>query len=80
MAIKATLSRTATIGGKVAGTQNLRVKQVAIGNSSSSVNLSAKSINELADVDATETDDGLLSYDQATDKWTTTTTIDGGTF
>jgi hypothetical protein len=80
MAIKATLSRTATIGGKVAGTQNLRVKQVAIGNSSSSVNLSAKSINELADVDATETDDGLLSYDQETDKWTTTTTIDGGTF
>ena len=80
MAIKATLSRTATIGGKVAGTQNLRVKQVAIGNSSSSVNLSAKSINELADVDATETDDGLLSYDQESDKWTTTTTIDGGTF
>ena len=57
MGIKATLSRTATIGGKVAGTQNIRVKQVAIGNTSS-VNISAKSINELADVDATETDDG----------------------
>ena len=80
MAIKATLSRTATIGGKVAGTQNLRVKQVAIGNSSSSVNLSAKSINELADVNASETDDGLLSYDAETDKWTTTTVLDGGTF
>tara|TARA_Y100000992_G_scaffold278870_1_gene224734 strand:+ start:99 stop:338 length:240 start_codon:yes stop_codon:yes gene_type:complete len=79
MGIKATLSRTATIGGKVAGTQNIRVKQVAIGNTSS-VNISAKSINELADVDATETDDGLLSYDQASDKWTTTTNIDGGTF
>ena len=70
MAIKARLLQT----------NNIRAKQVAIGNSSSSVNLSAKSINELADVDAAETDDGLLSYDQSTDKWTTTTTIDGGTF
>ena len=80
MAIKGTVSRVATIGGRVGGQGNIRAKQVAIGNSSSSVNLSAKSINELADVDATETDDGLLSYDQSTDKWTTTTTIDGGTF
>lgn len=80
MAIKGTVSRVATIGGRVGGQGNIRAKQVAIGNSSSAVNLSAKSINELADVDATETDDGLLSYDQATDKWTTTTTIDGGTF
>jgi len=80
MAIKGTVSRVATIGGRVGGQGNIRAKQVAIGNSSSSVNLSAKSINELADVDATETDDGLLSYDQASDKWTTTTTIDGGTF
>ena len=46
---------------------NIRAKQVAIGNSSS-VNLSAKSINELADVDATETDDATSSYDQSTDK------------
>ena len=80
MAIKGTVSRVATIGGRVGGQGNIRAKQVAIGNSSSSVNLSAKSINELADVDAAETDDGLLSYDQSTDKWTTTTTIDGGTF
>ena len=80
MAIKGTVSRVATIGGRVGGQGNIRAKQVAIGNSSSSVNLSAKSINELADVEATETDDGLLSYDQASDKWTTTTTIDGGTF
>ena len=80
MAIKGTLSRVATIGGKVQGQGNIRAKQVAIGNSSSNVNLSAKSINELSDVDASETDDGLLSYDATTDKWTTTTILDGGTF
>jgi hypothetical protein len=78
--IKGTLSRVATIGGRIQGTGNLRAKQVAIGNSSADVNLAAKSINELADVDATETDDGLLSYDATTDKWTTTTVLDGGTF
>ena len=78
--IKGTVSRVATIGGRVGGQGNIRAKQVAIGNSSSNVNLSAKSINELADVDATETDDGLLSYDAATDRWTTTTVLDGGTF
>lgn len=79
--IKGTLNRsTGSVGARIAGTTNIRAKQVAIGNASSNVNLSAKSINELADVDATETDDGLLSYDAATDKWTTTTAIDGGTF
>lgn len=80
MTIKATLSRTGTIGGKVAGTNNVRVKQVAIGNSSSSVNLSAKSINELADVNAAEADDNFLQYNASTDKWESTNTIDGGTF
>ena len=78
--IKGTISRVATIGGRVAGQGNIRAKQVAIGNSSSNVNLSAKSINELSDVDASETDNGLLSYDAETDKWTTTTFLDGGTF
>lgn len=68
------------IKARVLQTNTIRAKQVAIGNSSTNVNLSAKSINELADVNVTETDDGLLSYDQATDKWVTTTTIDGGTF
>lgn len=80
MAIKGTVSRVATIGGRVGGQGNIRAKQVAIGNSSANVNLSAKSINELADVNAAETDDGLLSYDQETDTWTTTTVLDGGTF
>ena len=60
--IKGTISRVATIGGRVAGQGNIRAKQVLIGNSSSNVNLSAKSINELSDVNASETDDGLLSY------------------
>lgn len=80
MSIKGTVSRVATIGGRVGGQGNIRAKQVAIGNASSNVNLSAKSINELADVNATETDDGLLSYDASSDKWTTTTVLDGGTF
>ena len=78
--IKGVVSRVATIGGKLSNTTNLRAKQVAIGNSSTNVNLSAKSINELQDVDATETDDGLLSYDAASDKWTPTTILAGGTF
>jgi len=51
---------------------------VAIGSSSSAV--STADLNDLADVNATETDDGLLSYDAATDKWVTTTVLDGGTF
>ena len=79
MAIKGTVSRVATIGGRVGGQGNIRAKQVAIGQTAN-VNLSAKSINELADVNAAETDDGLLSYDQETDTWTTTTVLDGGTF
>ena len=79
--IKGTLNRsTGTVGARIAGTTNIRAKQVAIGNASSNVNLSAKTINELADVNATETDDGFLQYDAATDKWISTTAIDGGTF
>lgn len=78
MAIKGTLSRTASIGGRVTGATNVRAKQIAIG--SGSADLSAKSINELSDVNSTATDDGLLSYDASTEKWTTTTTLDGGTF
>jgi hypothetical protein len=78
--IKGTISRVAGISGRVGGTGNIRAKQVQVGSGGGATDLSAKSINELADVNATETDDGLLSYDQASDKWTTTTTIDGGTF
>lgn len=70
----------ANVKARILQTNTIRAKQVAIGNSSTNVNLSAKSINELADVNITETDDGLLSYDAATDKWVTKTTIDGGTF
>ena len=39
-----------------------------------------KSIQELQDVEASETDKGYLQYDQTTDKSKTTTVIDGGTF
>jgi hypothetical protein len=80
MAIKGTLSRVATIGGNVVGAGNVRAKQVAIGNANTTVSLAAKSIQELADVNASETDDGLLTYNATTDKWETTTNLDGGTF
>ena len=79
MAIKGVVSRVATIGGVLSNTTNLRAKQVTVG-AQTGTDISAKSIHELSDVNASETDDGLLSYDQSTDKWTTTTTIDGGTF
>jgi|TARA_B110000483_G_scaffold226539_1_gene287421 hypothetical protein len=78
MAIKGVVSRVATIGGVLSNTTNLRARQVTVG--ASNANLGANSINELADVNASETDEGLLSYDASSDKWTTTTTIDGGTF
>ncbi len=80
MAIKGTLSRVATIGGNVVGAGNVRAKQVAIGNASTNVSIATKSLQELADVNAAETDDGILSYNATTDKWETTTTLDGGTF
>lgn len=70
----------ANVKARILQNNTIRAKQVAIGNSNTNVNISTKSINELADVNASETDDGLLSYDAASDKWTTTTTIDGGTF
>ena len=77
--IKGVVSRVATVGGKLTGTTNLRAKQVSIG-SQSGVDLTAKSIQELQDVNATETDGGLLAYNASNDKWETDTTIDGGTF
>ena len=79
MAIQGTLSRVATIGGTVVGAGNIRAKQVAIGTSGAT-DISAKSINELSDVNATETDNGVLQYNASTDKWETTNTLDGGTF
>lgn len=69
MAIKARLLQTT----------NIRAKQVAVGNSSN-VDISTKSINELADVNVTETDNGVLQYNAETDKWETTNVLDGGTF
>ena len=46
--IKGTLSRVATIGGRVQGGSNLRAKQVAVGNAASVAggsDLTTKSIN-----------------------------------
>tara|TARA_S200000501_G_scaffold314323_1_gene306205 strand:+ start:290 stop:496 length:207 start_codon:yes stop_codon:yes gene_type:complete len=66
------------IKGKLRGTGNIKVQTLKVGVTD--VNLSAKSIQELQDVEASETDKGYLQYDQNTDKWKTTTVIDGGTF
>ena len=79
MSIKGVVSRVATIGGTLSNTTNLRAIQVTIG-SQSGVDLSAKSIQELSDVNASETDDGVLQYNASTDKWETTNVLDGGTF
>jgi hypothetical protein len=79
MSIKGVVSRVATIGGVLSNTTNLRAKQVSVGSGGAG-DLSAKSINELQDVNASETDDGLLTYNATTDKWETTTVLDGGTF
>ena len=79
MSIKGVVSRVATIGGTLSNTTNLRAKQVTIG-SQSGVDLSAKSIQELSDVNASETDDGVRQYNASTDKWETTNVLDGGTF
>ena len=68
----------ATVKARIVANPNVRAKQVSIG--ASSVNLATKSIQELSDVNASETDEGLLSYNSTTDKWETTTNIDGGTF
>ena len=69
----------ATVKARILNNSNNRAKHVAIGNTDT-VNLSTKSIQELSDVNATETDKGVLQYNAATDKWETTNVLDGGTF
>jgi len=76
--IKGTLSRVATIGGRVGTNSNVRAKQVVIG--AATANLSSNTLSELSDVNTTESDDGLLQYDASTDKWSSSNTLDGGTF
>ena len=71
----------ANIKARVLQGNQIRAKQVAIGNSTTvQADLTQKSITELLDVNASETDKGFLNYNLATDKWETTTNIDGGTF
>lgn len=67
-----------SIKARVVQPQNIRVKQATI--NASNVNLGAKEVNELSDIDAEKIDDGLMSYDEELGKWVTTTTLDGGTF
>ena len=71
----------ANIKARVLQGNSIRAKQVAIGNSSTvQADLTTKSINELSDVSASETDKGVLQYNASTDKWETTNVLDGGTF
>ena len=73
------------IKGQLRGTGIIKVATMIVG--ATDVNLSTKSIQELSDVNATETDGGVLKYNASTDKWVTetnigsvVTSIDGGTF
>ena len=52
----------ATVKARILNNSNIRAKQVAIGNTDT-VNLSTKSIQELSDVNATETDKGGMAID-----------------
>ena len=71
----------ANIKARVLQGNQIRAKQVAIGNSTTvQADLTQKSINELLDVNASETDKGLLNYNQSNYKGETNTNIDGGTF
>jgi hypothetical protein len=67
------------IKARVLQTNHIRAKQVAIG-SGGSTDLSTKYLSELADVNVEESDDGLLQYDATTDTWSSSNTLDGGTF
>ena len=60
-------------------TNQVRAKQVAIG-SGGGTDLSTKNLSELADVNVAESDDGLLQYDAASDTWSSSNNLDGGTF
>jgi hypothetical protein len=83
MAIKAKISGNAsnvTLKSRLLQSTGIKAKQVAIGDSSTGGGSSVNSISDIADVNATETDKGLLNYNAETDRWETTTVIDGGTF
>ena len=79
MAIKGTLSRVATIGGRVAGTSGIVAKQVSVG-SNTNVDITSKTLSELSDVTAVEVDQGVLKYDAETDSWVCENSLDGGTY
>jgi lysophospholipase L1-like esterase len=83
MAIKAKISGNAsnvTLKSRLLQSTGIKAKQVAIGDSTTGGTGNINSISDIADVSATEVDQGILSYNASTDKWETTTIIDGGTF
>ena len=54
----------ANIKARVLQGNQIRAKQVAIGNSTTvQADITTKSIDELSDVEVTETDKGFLQYD-----------------
>lgn len=83
MTIKAKISGNAsnvTLKSRLLQSTGIKAKQVAIGDSTTGGTGNINSISDIADVSATEVDQGILSYNASTDKWETTTIIDGGTF
>ena len=79
--LKARILQTSNnASARINQTNQLRAKQVAIGSGSGGTDLSTKNLSELADVNVAESDDGLLQYDAASDTWSSSNNLDGGTF
>lgn len=64
-----------TVKGKLVQSQNIKVKQVSLGQI-----VGATTLDGLNDTNLVETEDGILIYDIATDKYVLRTNIDGGTY
>ena len=78
--LKARILQTSNnASARINQTNQVRAKQVAIG-SGGGTDLSTKNLSELADVNVAESDDGLLQYDAASDTWSSSNNLDGGTF
>jgi hypothetical protein len=69
---------TSIVSGSISGAGNVKAQTLRIG--ATDVSLGEKSIQELADVTAAETDKAYLQYNASNDKWESTSVIDGGTF
>ena len=64
-----------TVKGKLVQSQNIKVRQVSLGQIAG-----ATTLDGLDDTNLVETEDGILIYDISTDKYVLRTNIDGGTY